>query len=65
MTAEVIVMNKQAIALAADSAATFRQREGQKIFTTVNKLFSLSKYSVVSRSGVVIQKEQAERSETL
>ena len=48
MTAEVAVMNKQAIALAADSAATFRDEIGQKIFTSASKIFMLSKYHPVS-----------------
>lgn len=42
MTAEVAIMNKQAIALAADSAATFRTSRGQKIFTSAQKVFCLS-----------------------
>jgi len=40
MTAEIAVMNKSAIALAADSAVTIH--EGKKIYNTVNKLFALS-----------------------
>ena len=44
MTAEVAVMNKQAIALAADSAVTFRDETGQKIFTSASKIFTLSKH---------------------
>ena len=47
MTAEVAVMNKQAIALAADSAVTFRDEMGQKIFTSASKIFTLSKYQPV------------------
>lgn len=43
MTAEVIIMNKDAIAIAADSAASI----GNKIYTT-NKVFMLSKYCPVS-----------------
>ena len=48
MTAEIAIMNKEAIAIAADSAVTLR--EG-KIFTSANKIFSLSKYYPV---GVMI-----------
>lgn len=44
MTSEVAVMNKQGIALAADSAVTFREGNGQKIFTSASKIFTLSKY---------------------
>ena len=51
MTAEVAVMNKQAIALAADSAVTFRDELGQKIFTSASKIFTLSKYHPV---GVMV-----------
>lgn len=44
MTAEIAIMNKEAIALAADSAVTMGQKREQKIFTSANKLFALSKY---------------------
>lgn len=48
MTAEIAVMNKQAIALAADSAVTFHR---QKIFTSASKIFNLSKYQPI---GIMI-----------
>src|SRR5262245_20254388 len=51
MTAEVAVMNKLAVALAADSAVTVRGRTQPKIYDTVNKLFALSKYHPV---GVMV-----------
>lgn len=52
MTAEVIVMNKQGLALAADSAATISPGDQtKKIYNTSNKLFALSKYRPV---GVMI-----------
>ena len=41
MTAEVAIMNKHAIALAADSAVTMTDK---KIFTSADKLFALSRY---------------------
>lgn len=44
MTAEIAIMNKEAIALASDSAVTMTTESGQKIFTSANKLFALSKY---------------------
>jgi len=44
MTAEIAIMNKEAIALAADSAVTVGQKGEEKIFTSANKLFVLSKY---------------------
>lgn len=49
MTAEILIMNNQAIALAADSAVTTFGT--QKIFTSANKLFSLSKFHPV---GIMI-----------
>jgi hypothetical protein len=42
MTAEVGVLNKTAVALAADSAVTVRSGSSTKIFNSVNKLFELS-----------------------
>ncbi|MBN2105375.1 hypothetical protein JW835_15155 [bacterium] len=47
MTAEIAIMNKTAVALAADSAVTIADKENQKIYNTVNKLFALSKYDPV------------------
>jgi hypothetical protein len=46
MTAEIVIINKEAVALAADSAVT-----GKKVFTSANKLFALSKYHPV---GIMI-----------
>lgn len=51
MTAEIAIMNKMAVALAADSAVTITNPKGQKIYNSINKLFSLSKYHPV---GVMI-----------
>jgi len=51
MTTEVAVMNKQAVALAADSAGTVTLKEGEKIYFSENKLFALSKYQPV---GIMI-----------
>ncbi len=51
MTAEIAILNRQAIALAADSAVTINFPDGQKIYNSVNKLFMLSKYAPV---GVMI-----------
>ncbi|MGE5329894.1 MAG: hypothetical protein ACM3KR_10355 [Deltaproteobacteria bacterium] len=51
MTAEIGILNKSAVALAADSAVTIRTAEGYKIYNTANKLFSLSKYHPV---GIMI-----------
>ncbi|KYK27557.1 MAG: hypothetical protein HXS48_23140 [Theionarchaea archaeon] len=51
MTAEIVIMNKEAIALAADSAVTHPTKEHPKIFTSANKIFALSKYHPV---GIMI-----------
>jgi hypothetical protein len=44
MTSEILIMNKEAVALAADSAVTYRTEKQSKIFTSANKIFALSKY---------------------
>jgi hypothetical protein len=44
MTTEVAILNKQAIALAADSAVTINMSDGTKIYNSANKLFALSKF---------------------
>lgn len=49
MTAEIAVMNKRAIALAADSAVTIGDRA--KFYNTANKLFMISKYEPI---GIMI-----------
>lgn len=41
MTAEIAILNKEAIALAADSAMTAEIGDGRKVFTTANKIFML------------------------
>lgn len=51
MTAEIAILNKEAIAIAADSAVTIYQEKDQKIFQSANKIFSLSKYQPV---GIMI-----------
>jgi hypothetical protein len=51
MTAEIVLLNREAVVLAADSAATIEGRSGTKIYHTENKLFTLSKYRPV---GVMI-----------
>jgi hypothetical protein len=43
MTAEIAIMNKHGVALAADSKVTISSSLGQKTFDTVNKVFTLSK----------------------
>jgi hypothetical protein len=42
MTSEIAVMNKKAVALAADSIATLTTSSGDKTYATANKLFCLS-----------------------
>ncbi len=54
MTAEIAVMNQEAVALAADSAVTVtdvEEEEVTKIFTSANKLFALSQFHPV---GIMI-----------
>jgi hypothetical protein len=51
MTAEIVIMNKEAIALASDSAVTMTGESDEKIFSSANKLFTLSKYHPV---GIMI-----------
>ncbi len=43
MTAEIVVMNRQAVALAADSAVTIESQGGQKVWQSATKIFGLSK----------------------
>jgi hypothetical protein len=50
MTAEIAIMNKSAVALAADSKVTIGS-SGSKTFDTVNKVFTLSKVHPV---GIMI-----------
>ncbi|WP_316810447.1 hypothetical protein [Pedobacter heparinus] len=51
MTAVVGILNKQAVALAADSAVTISGAKGRKIFNKANKVFTLSKYHPI---GIMI-----------
>lgn len=51
MTAEIAIMNSEAVALAADSAVTQIVGTDRKIFTSANKLFALSKHYPV---GIMI-----------
>lgn len=51
MTAEVAILNKLAVSLAADSAVTTGFPGRERIFTSANKIFTLSKYAPV---GVMI-----------
>lgn len=51
MTAEIAILNTSGVALAADSAVTIQTKHRAKIFDSVSKLFTLSKYAPV---GVMI-----------
>lgn len=42
MTAEIAILNKSAVALAADSAVTIGEGGAAKIYNTVNKIFEIS-----------------------
>lgn len=44
MSSVIGILNKHAVALAADSAVTISSRENRKIFNSANKIFTLSKY---------------------
>lgn len=48
MTAVVGILNKQAVAIAADSAVTIQGNNGRKIFNKANKVFTLSKYQPIA-----------------
>ncbi len=56
MSSVIGILNKQAVALAADSAVTISSRENRKIFNTANKIFTLSKRNPV---GVMIYNSAA------
>lgn len=43
MTTEIVVMNREAVAFAADSAVTVHASGRNKVFTSANKIFALSK----------------------
>ena len=51
MTAVLGILNKQAVAIAADSAVTIGDPNNHKIFNRANKIFTLSKFHPV---GVMI-----------
>lgn len=51
MTAVVGILNKHAVAIAADSAVTVQGQNGRKIFNKANKVFTLSKHHPV---GIMI-----------
>ncbi|GAB4286986.1 MAG: hypothetical protein Kow0067_11330 [Coriobacteriia bacterium] len=51
MTAEIVIMNKSAVALAADSAVTVTGPTGSKVYNSANKLFMLTNNDPV---GVMI-----------
>lgn len=48
MTAVVGILNKQGIAIAADSAVTVSGTNNRKVYNSANKIFTLSKYCPVS-----------------
>ncbi len=48
MTAIIGIMNKRAIAIAADSAVYVNSAEGHKIYNTANKIFTLSKHHPIA-----------------
>lgn len=48
MTAEVVIFNKSAIALAADSAVSIEGSQSSKIYNNAEKLFALTKFHPVA-----------------
>jgi len=48
LTAEIAIMNREAIALATDSAVTVRFRDNERIYTSATKIVALSKYRPVA-----------------
>ncbi len=48
MTAEIAILNRNAVVLAADSAVTISNSRASKSYNSANKLFSLSKYAPVA-----------------
>ncbi|MFA0025753.1 hypothetical protein AB4369_22880, partial [Vibrio sp. 10N.261.49.A5] len=48
MTAEVVIFNKSAIALAADSAVSIEGNKSSKVYNNAEKLFALSKHHPVA-----------------
>ncbi len=51
VTSEIAIINRSAIALATDSAVTLESNGESKVYNSVNKLFTLSKYDPI---GVMI-----------
>lgn len=51
LTAEIGILNKTGVALAADSAVTIGNSDTQKVYNSANKLFSLSKHHPI---GIMI-----------
>ena len=51
MTAEILIMNREAVALAADSAVVLGFESSHKVFHSAKKVFALSKYQPV---GIMI-----------
>jgi hypothetical protein len=47
VTAEIAILNKMAVALAADSAVSIGRPPNLKIYNTVNKIFELSGYEPI------------------
>lgn len=49
MTAELVIMNKRAVAIAADSAVTTMSgKDNLKVFSSENKIFQLSRYEPIA-----------------
>ncbi|MBM4035918.1 MAG: hypothetical protein FJ291_29615, partial [Planctomycetes bacterium] len=58
MTAEIAILNKEAVALAADSAVTVSETGGQKIFSSANKLLGTSQVLEPPRATLSAPRER-------
>src|SRR3954451_4736834 len=48
MTAEIAILNSEAVALAADSAVSMTTERGPKVYQSANKIFGLSRSAPVA-----------------
>lgn len=51
MTAEVAILNRESVAMATDSAVSISDAHGQKVFSSANKIFALTKHAPI---GIMI-----------
>ena len=46
MTAEIVLMNKMGVAIAADSAVTISTRNGRKVINTGSKIYPIANHNI-------------------